>query len=99
MKELEEIWVIKWSTTVQTFGQPSSTPEEVSSLEVNYRARIMICTLDASCRRWCGGNVEGTNISASPAHSSISPCERADKRVVVKKKKIIYKIIGLVIEL
>lgn len=41
---------------VHTFGQPSSIPEEVSSLEDNYRARLMIRTFDASCRRWCGGN-------------------------------------------
>ena len=87
MKEAEEICLIKWSTAVHAFGQPSSIPEEVSSLEVNYRARIMICTLDASCRRWCGGNVEATNTSASPAHSSKSPCKQAKKSVKEKKKK------------
>lgn len=87
MKEAEEICLIKWSTTVHTFGQPSSIPKEVSSLEVNYRARIMICTLDASCRRWCGGNVEATNTSASPAHSSKSLCKQAKILVKEKKKK------------
>lgn len=29
---------------MHTFGQPSSIPKEVSSLEFNYRARTMVCT-------------------------------------------------------